>query len=107
MAKIAVNLEPPTVGDNLLVAGVAYKSIWVYYWQIDKFSTNDIYFRDGAGGAQLGVKLYAKDVGTPGVALLSGPGDYCFKTTAGNGLYLNCSVAANVSVYLGYYIEKQ
>lgn len=100
--RAVVNLEPPVVGDNTIIAAVPTKQIAVLHYNLIKFGSNNVFFRDGVGGPQLHVKLYTTLGLVEDNQSVSSDNIWLFATSPGNALVLNATAATNISIFIIY-----
>lgn len=96
-----LNVRPLIVGDNVLIGGVAGKSIYAYRLLFDVDAATNIQFFDGASaGAKPLTGLMTLFAG--GSFNLPTDLSAWLVTSAGNGLVMTSAVAANLGGIIGY-----
>ena len=85
--------------DTIVKAAVPSRTITVFSYDIQKGSANStVYFRNGVGGVQKGVKAY----GINNVEKVAASGAFCFRTTTNTALVLSTSGAQEVAYSFAY-----
>ena len=95
-------------GDNTVISAVTGKKLKIYFFKLRATTANKVtlIFQDGAGGSE----LWREAIQTP-TAVIGGtnegvtPPAWLFKTTAGNLLNINSSLAITIDWSIAYWEE--